>query len=203
MSEDVKVAQAVYEAAVKGRQDFRNAYRNLLPVLRAAEGIVAIWRAKGRTVDPTEYWDAINAIDVAVTGGGAKPDAEHLTRTAANADVDSTPADELADKLAYAAFEAWPPSDTPAKIWDNRYKAKLELAAFVQNNLLAILSALRSQPPSDAIRKPVCANCEGLLGDLAPGRDPEELCDTCYEDSQASVRALAQDNHIKGQDNAG
>lgn len=80
-AEQPTITQAQYESAVKGRQDFRNAYRNLLPVLRAAEGIVAIWRAKGRKVDVTEYWDAINAIDVAVTGGGAKPDPEHLTRT--------------------------------------------------------------------------------------------------------------------------
>jgi hypothetical protein len=25
-----------------------------------------------------------------------------------------------------------------------------------------------------------CANCHGMFGDLALGRDPEELCDTCY-----------------------
>jgi len=81
MTEQPTITQAQYESAVKGRQDFRNAYRNLLPVLRAAEGIVAIWRAKGRKVDVTEYWDAINALDVAVTGGGARPDPEHLTRT--------------------------------------------------------------------------------------------------------------------------
>ena len=80
-AEQPTITQAQYESAVKGRQDFRNAYRNLLPVLRAAEGIVAIWRAKGRKVDVTEYWDAINALDVAVTGGGARPDPEHLTRT--------------------------------------------------------------------------------------------------------------------------
>jgi hypothetical protein len=34
-----------------------------------------------------------------------------------------------------------------------------------------------------------CANCHGMIGDLAEGRDPEELCDTCYEDMQAATRA--------------
>jgi hypothetical protein len=76
------VDRSVYESAVKGRQDFRNAYRKLLPVLKAAEAISRLWRAKGRKVDPTEYWDAINAIDVAVTGGGAKPDPDHLAALA-------------------------------------------------------------------------------------------------------------------------
>lgn len=33
---------------------------------------------------------------------------------------------------------------------------------------------------------PACANCEGMIGELAPGRDPEELCDTCYRDSQTT-----------------
>ncbi len=42
----------------------------------------------------------------------------------------------------------------------------------------------------------VCANCEGMIGDLAPGRDPEELCDTCYEDIQAAA-AIKRDHHLK------
>ena len=32
-----------------------------------------------------------------------------------------------------------------------------------------------------------CANCHGMIGDLPQGRDPEELCDTCYMDSQAAA----------------
>ena len=102
-AEQPTITQAQYESAVKGRQDFRNAYRNLLPVLRAAEGIVAIWRAKGRKVDVTEYWDAINAIDVAVTGGGAKPDPEHLTRTTSLAaqDVEREPMREYCNEAIY------------------------------------------------------------------------------------------------------
>lgn len=28
-----------------------------------------------------------------------------------------------------------------------------------------------------------CASCKGMIGDLAPGREPEELCDTCYHDA--------------------
>lgn len=67
------VALSVYDSAVKGRQDFRNAYRKLLPVLRAAEALSAKWRAKGQKVDSTDFFDAINAVDVAVTGGGATP----------------------------------------------------------------------------------------------------------------------------------
>ena len=39
----------------------------------------------------------------------------------------------------------------------------------------------------------VCANCEGMIGDLAPGRDPEELCDTCYEDIQAAAAVKHRD----------
>jgi hypothetical protein len=34
----------------------------------------------------------------------------------------------------------------------------------------------------------VCANCKGMIGDLAEGREPEEFCDTCYEDSQQASR---------------
>lgn len=67
------VTQANYEAAVKGRQDFRNAYRKLLPVLRAAEALSVKWRTKGQKVDSSDFFDAINAVDVAVTGGGATP----------------------------------------------------------------------------------------------------------------------------------
>lgn len=44
-------------------------------------------------------------------------------------------------------------------------------------------------------REAVCANCEGMIGELAEGRDPEELCDTCYEDSQAAY-ALSRGDHI-------
>lgn len=73
------VSASVYERAVKGRQDFRKAYRNLLPVLRAAETISKMWRTKGQKLDD-EFFDAINAVDVAVTGGGAKPDPEWLNR---------------------------------------------------------------------------------------------------------------------------
>ncbi len=102
MTEQPTITQAQYESAVKGRQDFRNAYRNLLPVLRAAEGIVAIWRAKGRKVDVTEYWDAINALDVAVTGGGARPDPEHLTRTTSLAAQDGLV--EALEKVRKCAF---------------------------------------------------------------------------------------------------
>lgn len=34
----------------------------------------------------------------------------------------------------------------------------------------------------DKAAEPVCAACKGSVDDLAPGRDPEELCDTCYHD---------------------
>ena len=80
-AEQPTITQSQYESAVKGRQDFRNAYRNLLPVLRAAEELSRLWRTKGQRVDDKVFFNAINAIDVAVTGGGAKPDPEHLTRT--------------------------------------------------------------------------------------------------------------------------
>jgi len=33
-----------------------------------------------------------------------------------------------------------------------------------------------------------CANCHGMIGKLSEGRDPEELCDTCYNDMQATDR---------------
>lgn len=38
----------------------------------------------------------------------------------------------------------------------------------------------------------VCANCKGVIADLACGRDPDELCDTCYEDSQAAIQPTQQ-----------
>lgn len=37
-----------------------------------------------------------------------------------------------------------------------------------------------------------CANCHGMIGDLAEGRDPEELCDTCYDDLQATTQIEEQ-----------
>ena len=89
--EQPTITQAQYESAVKGRQDFRNAYRNLLPVLRAAEELSRLWRTKGQPVNGEVFFNAINAVDVAVTGGGARPDPEHLTRTTSLAaqEVDS------------------------------------------------------------------------------------------------------------------
>lgn len=69
------VSLSIYEAAVKGRQDFRNSYRKLLPVQRAAEAICRLWRSPQHPFQVTdEFADAINALDVATTGGGAKPD---------------------------------------------------------------------------------------------------------------------------------
>jgi len=40
-----------------------------------------------------------------------------------------------------------------------------------------------------------CANCHGMIGELAEGRDPEELCDTCYDDMQASRTTPAASQH--------
>jgi Lar family restriction alleviation protein len=57
----------VYESAVKGRQDFRNAYRELLPIQRAAQALSDAWRS------PTNvegFLELVNALDIAVTGGG-------------------------------------------------------------------------------------------------------------------------------------
>lgn len=82
------ITRAQYESAVKGRQDFRNAYRSLLPVLRAAEELSRLWRTKGQRVDDEVFFNAINAVDVAVTGGGAKPDPEHLARPAQDEEPD-------------------------------------------------------------------------------------------------------------------
>lgn len=46
--------------------------------------------------------------------------------------------------------------------------------------------------PADALSgEAVCANCKGVIGDLAPGREPDELCDTCYDDVTATLRTAA------------
>lgn len=80
--EDEGVTRDVYEAAVKDRQDFRNSYRALLPIVRAAETICRLWRSPQRPFQVSdEFADAINALDVAVTGGGAKPDWDRLEAT--------------------------------------------------------------------------------------------------------------------------
>ena len=50
----------------------------------------------------------------------------------------------------------------------------------------------RHRTTSLAAQGYVCANCEGMIGELASGRDPEELCDTCYEDSQAAQEGLVE-----------
>lgn len=70
---ELMVPASVYEAAVKGRQDFRNAYRALLPVLRAAEELSRLWRTNGQKINDDAFLDAINAVDVSVSGGKAKP----------------------------------------------------------------------------------------------------------------------------------
>jgi hypothetical protein len=38
----------------------------------------------------------------------------------------------------------------------------------------------------EPVTQDVCSNCHGMIGELAEGRDPEELCDTCYDDMQAT-----------------
>lgn len=68
--DDGQVAQSAYEAAVKGRQDFRQAYRELLPVQRAAQALSDYWRSPGSRYTEDEFLDLVNAVDVAVTGGG-------------------------------------------------------------------------------------------------------------------------------------
>jgi len=46
----------------------------------------------------------------------------------------------------------------------------------------AALAAIRQLAPcgDDVVKAGVCANCGGMFGDLEPGREPEELCETCY-----------------------
>jgi len=46
--------------------------------------------------------------------------------------------------------------------------------------------------PDDA-REPVCARCKGTRDDLAPGRDPEELCDPCYDDAERALKSHTDD----------
>lgn len=70
------VSASVYEAAVKGRQDFRQAYRDLLPVQRAAAALCLFWRTPGERMAVSDaFADALSALDVAVCGGGKNGDA--------------------------------------------------------------------------------------------------------------------------------
>ena len=65
------VSGEVYEAAVKGRQDFRRAYRDLLPIQRAAAKICLLWRSPLSPFQvPDDFADAVNELDMAVSGGG-------------------------------------------------------------------------------------------------------------------------------------
>lgn len=48
------------------------------------------------------------------------------------------------------------------------------------------LTATNTQ--ADLERGLVCAQCKGSRDDLAPGREPEELCDPCYDDATASLQ---------------
>lgn len=50
--------------------------------------------------------------------------------------------------------------------------------------LSAAIAALQAK--SAELEEGGCANCHGMIDDLAPGRDPEELCDTCYHDVMAT-----------------
>jgi hypothetical protein len=45
------------------------------------------------------------------------------------------------------------------------------------------------------VTQDVCSNCHGMIGELAEGRDPEELCDTCYDDMQATRTTPAASQH--------
>ena len=54
-------------------------------------------------------------------------------------------------------------------------------------NARAVLASQAAQPAeADGVER-VCAQCKGAIGDLPDGRDPEEFCDTCYEDAVASL----------------
>ena len=81
--EEYAVTADVYEAAVKGRQDFREAYRKLLPVQRAAAALCLLYRTPGvRFVADDAAIEALDALDIAVCGGGrsslARPILESL-----------------------------------------------------------------------------------------------------------------------------
>lgn len=92
------VSASVYEAAVKGRQDFRQAYRELLPVQRAAQALSDYWRTPGAKVDSDEFFGLINDIDVAVTGGG--PTTPEMRAQVAGRRATLTAAPEAATHIA-------------------------------------------------------------------------------------------------------
>lgn len=38
----------------------------------------------------------------------------------------------------------------------------------------------------------VCANCKGLFADLEEGREPEELCPTCWHHAEQNLAAAVR-----------
>ena len=141
--EQPTITQAQYESAVKGRQDFRNAYRNLLPVLRAAEELSRLWRTKGQPVNGEVFFNAINAVDVAVTGGGARPDPEHLTRTTSLAAQDGLV--EALVKIPTAALYALRHGQQQADMDGTFVTVSRQALGEVLDSVDAALSAIKEQ----------------------------------------------------------
>lgn len=57
-------------------------------------------------------------------------------------------------------------------------------------------------PAGEAVALTECANCKGMFGDLAPGRQPEELCDTCYQDALTAAPATQDAGVLRAEDRA-
>ena len=51
--------------------------------------------------------------------------------------------------------------------------------------------SLKVAMPAPGEAEAVCAQCKGMRDDLASGRDPEELCDPCYDDAVANLATVA------------
>ncbi len=83
------VKTSTYLSAVKGRQDFRSAYRRALPVVHAAEQLTVKWRSSGQKVDSADWFEAVNAVDIAVA---AYHDIPVANSRALKAAIASTPA---------------------------------------------------------------------------------------------------------------
>lgn len=86
---------------------------------------------------------------------------------------------EYAEK---ALLGGWPQVRSPQYALAGGFTAMAE-------EIERLRAALATQPATSQEGGAVCAQCKGARDDLASGRDPEELCDPCYDDAVADLAA--------------